>query len=63
MFRYLEASDRYVVGVFGSSRRSEQLSCIKFFQPSYDLFSMNFQRLNHFLELFKLIERGIMTST
>ena len=25
-----------------SSRRSEQLSCTKFFHPSYDLFSINF---------------------
>ena len=39
-----------------SSRRSEQLSCRKHFHPSYGLFSMNFQRLNHFLDLFKLTE-------
>ena len=27
-----------------SSRRSEQLSCTKFFDPSYGLFYMNFKR-------------------
>ena len=33
-----------------SSRRSEQLSCIKLFHPSYRLFYMIFQSLNDFLE-------------
>ena len=41
-----------------SSRRSEQLSYRKHFHPSYGLFSMNFQRLNHFLELIKLTEKN-----
>ena len=27
-----------------SSRRSEQLSCTKYFHPSYDLFYINFKR-------------------
>ena len=39
-----------------SSRRSEQLSCRKHFHPSYGLKDMNFQRLNHFLDLFVLTE-------
>ena len=42
----------------GSSRRSEQLSCRKYFHPSYGLVYMIFQRLNHFLELFLLTEKG-----
>ena len=29
----------------GSSRRSEQLSCTKFFHPSYDLFYINFKKI------------------
>ena len=33
-----------------SSRRSEQLSCTKYFHPSYGLFSMIFQSLFDFLE-------------
>ena len=32
----------------GSSRRSEQLSCTKFFHPSYGLFNINFQSLVSF---------------
>ena len=39
-----------------SSRRSEQLSCIKLFHPSYGLISMNFQSFKHFLKLLKLTE-------
>ena len=38
--------------VFGSSRRSEQLSCIKYFHPSYGLFYIIFQSFNNILELF-----------
>ena len=38
----------------GSSRRSEQLSCTKYFHPSYGLFSMNYQSFNDFLEFLKL---------
>ena len=34
-----------------SSRRSEQLSCIKYFHPSYGLFYMNFQSFNDILKL------------
>ena len=37
-----------------SSRRSEQLSCTKYFHPSYDLFSMIYQSFNDFLEFLKL---------
>ena len=33
----------------GSSRRSEQLSCAKFFHPSYGLFYINFKRFKSFL--------------
>ena len=33
-----------------SSRRSEQLSYIMFFDPSYGLITMNFQSFNHFLK-------------
>ena len=33
-----------------SSRRSEQLSCIKFFHPGYGLFYIDFQSFNHFFE-------------
>ena len=32
-----------------SSRRSEQLSCTKFFHPSYGLFYIDFKRFNSFL--------------
>ena len=32
------------------SRRFEQLSCTKFFHPSYGLFYMNFQSFKEFLE-------------
>ena len=35
-----------------SSRRSEQLSCTKFFHPSYGLFSMIFQSFKDFLKYF-----------
>ena len=35
-----------------SSRRSEQLSCTKFFYPSYSLFYINFKRFKSFLDLF-----------
>ena len=31
-----------------SSRRSEQLSCTKFFHPSYGLFYINFKRFKSF---------------
>ena len=34
-----------------SSRRSEQLSCTKFFHPSYGIFYMNLQILKEYLEL------------
>ena len=34
-----------------SSRRSEQLSCTKFFHPSYGLFYINFLSFIHFLNL------------
>ena len=34
----------------GSSRRSEQLSCTKFFHPSYGLFYINFKIFKSFLE-------------
>ena len=37
----------------GLSRRSEQLSCSKFFDPSYGYFSMIFQSFNNHLELIK----------
>ena len=40
-----------------SSRRSEQLSCTKFFHPSYGLFYMIFERFNNILELFILTEK------
>ena len=33
------------------SHRSEQLSCTKYFHPSYGLFYIHFQSLLHFLEL------------
>ena len=35
---------------------SEQLSYRKHFHPSYGLFSINFQSLNNFLDLFILTE-------
>ena len=35
-----------------SSRRSEQLSCTKYFHPSYELFYINFQSFNSFSNLF-----------
>ena len=35
-----------------SSRRSEQLSCTKFFHPSYGLFYMNFKRFKLILAVF-----------
>ena len=34
-----------------SSRRSEQLSCTKYFHPSYGLFYMIFISLNDFLKV------------
>ena len=34
-----------------SSRRSEQLSCTRYFHLSYGLFSINFQSYNYFLNL------------
>ena len=37
-----------------SSRTSKQLSCTKYFHPSYGLFSMNYQSFNDFLEFLKL---------
>ena len=36
---------------------SKQLSYRKHFHPRYGLFSMIIQRLKHFLELFKIIEK------
>ena len=42
-----------------SSRRSEQLSCFKFFDLSYGLKVINFQRLIDFLELFLFIENDL----
>ena len=41
---------------------SEQLSYIKHFHPGYGLFSMNFQRLKHIMNLFKITEKENMTS-
>ena len=38
-----------------SSRRSEQLSCRKLFDPSYGLFSMNFLSFKHILEFLNLL--------
>ena len=38
-----------------SSRRSEQLSCTKFFHPSYGLFYMIFQSFKQFLNFFEFI--------
>ena len=38
-----------------SSRRSEQLSCTKFFHPSYGLFYINFKSFNLFSEFLDLI--------
>ena len=32
-----------------SPRRSEQLSCTKFFHPSYGLFEIDFKRIKSFL--------------
>ena len=37
-----------------SSRRSEQLLCIKFFQPSYGLFYIKLKK-NHFKDLFNYL--------
>ena len=34
------------------SHRSEQLSCTKYFHPSYGLFYINFQRSIQFMDLF-----------
>ena len=42
----------------GSSRRSEQLSCTKFFHPSYGLFSTIFQRFSNILK-FVLITKFV----
>ena len=35
----------------GSSRRSEQLSCTKFFDPSYGLIYMVFQRFKQYSQI------------
>ena len=37
------------------SRRSEQLSCTKFFHPSYGLFYINFKRFKSFKDLFNYL--------
>ena len=43
-----------------SSRRSEQLSCTKFFHPSYGLFYINSKRFKSLLGLAELIKsKGI----
>ena len=39
-----------------SSRHSEQLSCTKYFHPSYGLFYINFESFISFLELTELIK-------
>ena len=48
-----------------SSYFSEQLSCIKYFHPSYGLFYINFQSLKHTLKIILIIKfnrKGIMIS-
>ena len=39
-----------------SSRRSKQLSCTKFFHPSYGIFYINFKSFISFLELTESIK-------
>ena len=43
------------VAYLDSSRHSEQLSCTKFFHPSYGLFYINFQSFSLFLKFLDLL--------
>ena len=45
-----------------SSRRSEQLSCTKYFHVSYGLFYMNFQRFKQYSEITGIILIRILNS-
>jgi hypothetical protein len=46
-----------------SARRSEQLSCFNFFDPSYGLKVMNFQSLFEFLEFIYFIKSNIIQNS